>query len=229
MTIRHLLLVSTILILVTCLFSCKDDDDTDLPNLPNTSLSANEITISDIAGIPANITFNKIKVEISGVDWETIGIIEAPFQNGEATLTLPTSFSAEKLMKVVRADRFDYTGFWYASTDNSNAKVAGLRDICAYNNDEKVGLLDLTDWPGEGSAEFKSHIYYHYTDQPYTLTAPDGDNNNKGYKYNASFVAGWNAYAIINQSDRDIETDKPTCSAPVSEEVSLTWRFIPLQ
>lgn len=213
----------TIFIASFFLFSCEKDD----PALPLPFLENDEITISNVSGIPSGITFNKIKIEIQGYDWQVIDIIEADYTDGKAVLLLPSTYPADKLMKVARDNRFDYTGFWHAHSDNPNAKVASLGDITAYDNDKKVGTFILTDWSGSGSKERTANIYYHYTNEPYTLTNPQSDTN-KSYSFQASFNAGWNAHANIQTLDSEIGKSKIQCIAPVPTERKYAWYFQPI-
>lgn len=211
-------------------WSCEDDEEPIVIPPSNTCLIGNEITISNIKNIPANATFNKVKAEISGDSWEIIGTIEATYTNGEAILTLPTEFPTEKLAKVVRSEASDYAGFWPAVTDNTHAKVAGLGDFIAYNNDERVGRIYLTDWPGEGPAEFKYFVYYHYTNQPFALSGYNltiKPTDRKSYKYEATFQKGWNVYANIKAKEPEAnESYGPSvCTTTIPEEIALGWYF----
>lgn len=228
-----------LLLLISCLFltisfiSCENEEkeEEEIPpvvEVPNTCLLEDEIIISNIVGIPRNATFNKVKAEISGVDWEIIDVVESVYDNGKTVLPLPSSFPGEKLQKVVRSNKFDYTGFWFASTDNEEARVAALGDIFVYNNDKRVGMLFLTDWPGEGSSVGKSWIYYHFTDQPFTLAkyikkTPDDDDRGS-YVYEASFEKGWNAYANTNLTEKSTDNGI-LCTTTIEETKKLVWYF----
>ena len=208
------------------LLSCDNNDDP-VPSPP--FLENDEITISNIYGIPSGVSFNKIKVEIQGYDWQVIDIIEANYTDGKAVLLLPSGFAYEKLMKVAREDRSDYTGFWHADSDNANARVAGFAEISAYDNEKKVGTLILTDWSGSGSRELSANVYYHYTNEPVNLTNTQKDTN-KSYTFRASFQKGWNAYAYINPLDALIGTaeGKVQCVSPVPAERKFAWYFQPI-
>lgn len=210
--------------------SCEDDEEPVVAPPANTCLKGNEITISNIKNIPANITFNKVKAEISGDCWDIIGTVETTYANGEAILTLPTEFPVEKLAKVARSDASDYTGFWPAVTNNTNAKVAGLGDFIAYNNDEKVGRIYLSDWTGEGPAEFKYFVYYHYTNQPFTLSGYNltiKPSDTKSYKYEVTFQKGWNVYANIKakEPETDESSGPSVCTTVIPEGLALEWYF----
>lgn len=224
MKIAKKLLFAASLFLVFVLFSCSEkDEDPEEETLINTCLSDNKITISNIADIPETVTFNKVKVEIQGNCWEIVTIAEATFQDGEAVLTLPTEFTAEELCKVVRSNYSDYEGFWPAQTDNADARVAGFSDIIAYNNDKQVGRLILSDTPESGYEAGKTWVYYHYTNQTFTLSGYNltRPGENKSFKYNATFQPGWNAYiktAIKNE-------ELLLCTTIIPEELPLSWRF----
>ena len=208
---------------------CNKDDDGPEPIIPFTG--SNQIVIHSITDIPKDVTFNKVKLEITGDGWQVIDNIEAAYRNGKFVLKLP-ELPSDKLQKAVRDDWTDYTGFWPAATDNPAAKVAKLGDVIAYNDDEIVGRLELTDWGGAGSTTGKSWIYYHYTDQDFTLSGynysnpkPDpftGQPVPKSFKYEASFKKGWNAYANVNATGDGIVV----VTAPVPAETALRWRFL---
>lgn len=201
--------------------SCNRDDDEPeiLEPISITCLNDNKIIISNISDIPDGLVFNKIKAKISGFDWQVIDIVEATYIEGKAILSLPSTFSAKKLQKVVSINDNDYSGFWRATTDNEDARVAGLNDIIAYNNDDAVGRIYLTDCTGQGSIIDKSFIYYHYSNQPFTLTGTYGS-----YFYDASFIVGWNSYANISRTE---ETQKGAirCTTSIAEETPLVWHF----
>lgn len=197
-----------------CLLSgCEKDDD------PPAPLPDYEITISDIEGIPAGVTFNKVTAEISGFEWDIIETVEAPYADGKAVLSIPAEFEAEKLCKVVRDKVDDYTGFWHAKTNNTDARVAGLGDFFAYYNGEKVGRIYRTDWEGTGPAEYKSFIYYHYADSPFTLSG-----HNNSFRFEASFKKGWNIYANIKAKEKD-DSGLNLCTTTIPNEAQTVWRF----
>lgn len=202
---------------------CIREEGEPLPAFPNTCLVNDEIIISDIAGIPEGVTFDKVKAEISGVDWEIIATVEAAYDGGEFVLRLPVDFASGELCKVARDNVSDYSGFWPAKTNNPGAKVAGLGDIFAYDNGEQVGRIYLSDWSGKGSTFEKLFIYYHYADQPFTLSGYNftTGNNRKTYLYEASFRQGWNAYANISQTEGGIVL----CTTSIPVRAPLVWRF----
>ncbi|WP_280746921.1 hypothetical protein [Parabacteroides sp. PF5-9] len=201
------------------MYGCKNDEDPEtVISIPNTCLIENEIIISEIAGIPENVSFNKVKIEITGSCWEVIDLIEANYSEGVAIVSLPAHLPEEKLQLVVRLNN-NMCGFWDATSDNTDARVAALGDIIAYNNNEQVGRIYLSDWSGEGSAAHKSFVYYHYADRPFTLSG-----KNATYNYSASFKEGWNAYANINPA----ESHGPGgvfCTTTITEKTPLSWHF----
>lgn len=214
-----MLIVALWLFLVGSLLSCNKDEDTPTeiePEVPHISLVENTILISDIVGLPEKDFFDKVQVEISGSCWEMIAMVEAAYEDGKITLELPTEFSAEQLSQVVRSHSTDYCGFWPATSDDTEALVAGLGDIIAYKGDQRVGMLSLTDWSGEGSVAGKYVVYYHYADRPFTLSGYSST-----YTYEASFEKGWNAYANVSLT----EEGTVLCTTSIPEEVSLTWYF----
>lgn len=206
---------------LSCLWllcACKNDEEQPISVIPNTNLVNNEIIISNISDIPQNTKFNKVKVKITGTCWETIDNIETDYSNGKVILSLPAEFPTIKLQKALRSDNHDYCGCWYAQSNHTNARVAVLGDIIAYDNNKQVGRIYLTDWSGTGSALYKSFIYYCYADQPFSLTGSD-----RTYQYETSFKKGWNAYAHVNQKESD---DKSVlCTTSIAKEKVLTWHF----
>lgn len=205
------------------LSGCRKDGEPPMSMPPNTGLDDNKITISNIEGIPANVSFNKIAVELYGTDWEIIGGATASYHEGKAVLTLPNVFSEQSLMKAVRSNASDYTGCWPAVTDNPDARVAGLRDIFAYNNEERVGRIYLSNWSGKGAMSSKVFIKYHYADSPYTLSGYNftiKPSTQKSYKYEISFERGWNAYAEIKPP-----IGVSLCTTSIPEETELKWYF----
>lgn len=202
------------------LCGCKDDDHPPVVTpIPNTCLVDNEILISDIAGIPEKVSFNKVIAEITGDCWEVITLVEADYKNGKITLSLPAEFPSEKLQKVVRSHASDYCACWPGTVDNSDALVAKLGDVFAYNDNEKVGRIYLSDWSGEGSSISKSFVSYHYTDRPFNLSG-----SFRTYKYEASFKTGWNAYVNYN-IDKDGDDQSVLCTTSIPEETPLVWHF----
>ena len=225
---RNLLVYGFFLIgMLGVLSACKKDDDDDpQEGYHNGFLVNNEIVVSNIGGIPGYVNISKVKAEITGVDWQVIEIIEASYGNGSITLSLPTEFSSEKLQKAVRDSWDDYTGYWPAQkTDDPQAKVARLNDIIAYNADnQKVGRIYLTDWPGEGSKLDRYYIYYQYADRNFTLSgynliSPASDQYS--YSYALSFKTGWNYYGELPQEIGGLTL----CTTAVDQNTSLGWYF----
>lgn len=184
---------------------------------PIACLYDNAITISDINGIPENVTFDKVKAEISGFEWQVIGTIEANYKDGSAIMVLPSSFSSDKLQPADRSDKSKY-GYWPGTADNKDALVAALNDFFAYDGTKKVGRIFLSDWNRKGSSAGKAFIYYHYADRDYKLSGSD-----KSFIYNASFTKGWNAYANIRPISEDV-TGGNRCTTAIPE-TDLQWQF----
>ncbi len=218
-----MLIVALWLFLLWPLISCGKNENTpaeispeDDPEVPTISVVNNEILISGIVGLPEKDFFDKVQVQISGSCWEIIEVIEAAYEDEKITLVLPSEFSAEQLSQVVRTHSTDYCGFWPATSDDTEALVAGLGDMIAYKGDQRVGILSLTDWSGEGSVAGKYFVYYHYADRSFTLSG-----SSSAYKYEATFEKGWNAYAQVSLTEEG--TVLFTTSIP--EEATLTWYF----
>ena len=206
---------------LTVLTSCSDDDNTPGEPIadPKASLYNNEITISDIIGIPDDITFDRVKADISGVDWSIIASVEASYKDGRAVLALPSSFPTDKLQPVDRTDK--RIGYWPGSiSNNQDALVAALGDTFAYNGDKKVGRLRLTDWNGKDSPTGKAFIKYIYGNQPYVLNGSD-----QNYIYNGtSFLKGWNAFANVNPTVDGFEGGV-NCTTSFSD-TDLHWYLV---
>jgi hypothetical protein len=206
--------------------SCKEDDD--LP--PEPALPARyKIVITDIVDMPSDLTFDRIKADIIGESWKVIGSVEAPYEHGEAVLTLPIDFSADTLQQVEQTKE-NKGGRWPATSSDPDALVASLSDLNAYAGDVKVGRAYLTDWPpGKGSSSAgKAFIYYHYADRPFTVS---GENINlygskafqPSYTYSLEFKKGWNAYANINSATPG--QGLTSCTTTLPDETQLQWRF----
>lgn len=201
-------------VLATTFASCVTDDEPEI-----IIARPYEITISNITNIPEGVTFDKVRAEVSGVDWKTIAAVEAAYIGGKIVLTLPIDIPDEDLQQSIRSQATDIYGYWWAKSDNGNAKVAGLRDIIAYNGDQRVGRLQLTNWTGGGSATGISYIYYHYANEPFTLSG-----TYMTYTFQASFATGWNAYANTNLSEESGQ-GAVLCTTTIPENAGLVWRF----
>ena len=172
--------------------------------------------ISGIEGIPQGVTFDTLKADIAGFEWEVIATLEAAYADAAATLLLPAKFPAERLCKVTRDDAGDYTGFWPAEEcSDREALVAGLRDIVAYKDGERVGRIYATH--GDDS-----YIYLHYADRPFTLSGY-GMGKTPSYYYEVSFRAGWNIY--INKPDDPGYRGVTLCTNPPPGPLTLRWHF----
>ena len=218
-------------LLFFCALSACDDSDKyyGLPrDIPNTRLRENQVIISDIKGVPKGVVFDRVRAEISGVDHAVAMTVGAPYAHGWAALSLPWAVNPEVLANVTsdyEGNRYatppvrpDYSGFWPGTASDDGAKVAGLKDIFAYNGEEKVGRIYLTDWPGEGSSVGCSWVYFHYADRDYDLSG-----SYKSYVYSAAFKSGWNAY--INKNKSSSGNGAILCTTETDMAANLVWRF----
>ncbi len=209
-----------------CVLPACDDDNCDpAPPLPPPPMP---VVISGIEGIPEGVTFDRVKAEISGFEWEVITTVEAGYADGQATLILPSPFMEEELAKVTsdyKGDRHanppvrpDYTGFWPGTASDDEAKVAGLGDIFAYNGEQRVGRVYLTDWPGSGTQVGYSWTYFHYTDRDYDLSG-----SYVSYLYSASFKKGWNVY--VRKNLKNYREGSILCTTEADSSAVFVWRF----
>ncbi len=167
--------------------------------------------------MPFDKVFDRLRADISGVDWQIIGFVEAFYTNGIAAIELPETLPEDSLSKAYRDNTRDYAGFWpvgVSQITDPAARVAGLKEIIAYRGDERVGRIYLAD-------RNKTFAYFHFTDRPfelsgYNLVHPSGDIS---YRYVASFAAGWNAYINIAGNNYT------TCTTVISAGGDLRWKF----
>ncbi|MDR0892688.1 MAG: hypothetical protein LBN24_08740 [Mediterranea sp.] len=180
-------------LLALCLltaYSCQDDEPLPLPNKFD----------FHIVNMPPTLTFDRVRMDITGANWAVIATYETPCDGKDLHLALPTTFTSSLLQQVDRgADQKDYAGYWPATASDPNARVATIGDIYLYNGDQRVARLRLSNWTGSGSSASKANVYLQFADRPFSLSG-----QNKSYRYeNCSFQAGWNAFANINPVDQD--------------------------
>jgi hypothetical protein len=163
MKFNNLLFAASLLSMAGSLVCCAKEP----PPTPfyATAIEGNTIVISAVDDIQSGVSFDRVRAGVTGADWQVIDVVEAAYSSGRAVLTLPGEFSTGQLMKAGRANAGDYTGFWPASVDDPDARVAGLGDIYAYMDEERVGRIFLSDRP-VGT----SFVYYQYADRPFSLT-----------------------------------------------------------
>lgn len=177
--------------------------------------------------VPFDRTFDRVRADIKGFDWQVVGHVEAEVgvsveAGGHVVaLTLPVELSDADLCKVARDTYNDYAGWWPAETvSDRTAKVAGLGDILAYRGDVCVGRLSVSD----GS---KTFVYFHYANRPFSLSGnnlhrPDESDS---YLYQASFKAGWNAYANISGQRFGANASGMICTTELPAAATLDWQF----
>lgn len=224
------MLRNCLVLFVAACFLCgcsKDDPAPSDPRPASTTLAKcfadGDVVVSNVWGIPENVTFDNIRAEVSGEDWRVITTLETGYSGGGAWLSLPESFSAGELMKAGRYNASDYTGYWPAVTDDPAAKVAALKDINAYDGDKKVGRIYLSDWTGTGSKDGKMFVYFQYADRDFSLSGYNftlRPNGQKSFRYEASFKNGWNAYAQVKESD-----NMSLFATSVPADHKLYWLF----
>ena len=191
------LVIFVLLIFSLLMAGCSDDENEDQPPAPDVP-DYSTLVVKDIQNIPADFTFDRVEVKVTGVDWQVIETLSFPYENGQIVMTLPTSFPSEKLQTVDR--RNGMGGYWTGTSDDADALVATLGDFFVF-----AGKATL--------------VSYQYADRSFTLTGSD-----KSYYYsNCSFYKGWNIFANINPASEG-GTAKVLRTTTVPES-TLFWRL----
>lgn len=217
--------ISVLLISGFLIVGCHDDDDGPEQEPPAPELPTPEppdystIIVKDIRNIPENFTFDKVRVQVTGLDWSVIETLEFPYENGQIVMALPTTFPSEKLQKVDRRVGIGVVGYWTGTADDGDALVATLGDFFVFNGETRVGRIAISNWSGkESSAGKATLVSYQYADRPFTLTGSD-----KSYYYSdCSFNEGWNIFANINPAEGSSQKVLRTTNVP---ESTLFWRL----
>ncbi len=199
--------------------SCRKDD---IPRWEPV-VTVNGGMTGKVRGIPDGVFFDRISVEISGFDWQTIATIEAFVQDGTAQLILPTDFAEADLQPVDRgANGRNMEGYWPSVSSDPRARVATMRDeILAWDGDRRVGRIYLTDWSGDPTVSMlgKRFIGWQFADRPFVLDGFTGRNDAFTFR-DCPFAQGWNAFAKINASRENIRI-----STDIPADAALGWRF----
>ena len=209
--------IFVLLIFSLVMAGCSDDENEEQPPAPD-GPNYSTLVVKDIQNIPADFTFDRVEVKVTGVDWQVIETLSFPYENGQIVMTLPTSFSSEKLQTVDQ--RNGMGGYWTGTSDDADALVATLGDFFVFNGDKRVGRIAISNWSGKGSSAGKATLVsYQYADRSFTLTGSD-----KSYYYsNCSFYKGWNIFANINPASEG-GTAKVLRTTTVPES-TLFWRL----
>lgn len=150
---------------------CSDDENEEQPPAPDVP-DYSTIIVKDIQNIPADFTFDRVEVKVTGADWQVIETLEFPYKDGQIVMILPTSFPSEKLQAVDR--RNGMGGYWTGTSDDADALVATLGDFFVFNGDKRVGRIAISNWSGKESSAGKATLVgYQYADRPFTLTGSD--------------------------------------------------------
>lgn len=80
---------SLFLIFTLILSGCSKDENTNNQPDPEPKVISS-ITITNINNIPANVTFDRVKANITGECWSVVGTVEAKYEDGKAIIQLPT-------------------------------------------------------------------------------------------------------------------------------------------
>jgi hypothetical protein len=212
---------SKFLLLSLCLltaYSCKDDDEPAVSNADKLSIvglqnMSNAVTL-DLQDLPDTLVFDRVKMDITGVNWSVIRTVEAPLVDKQIILNLPTDFDAAQLQVVDR--RNTPGGYWPIYANDANALVATIPDLYLYNGTRKVARLRLSNWKGSGSSAGKATLYLQYADRPFTLS---GRNNSYSYQ-ECTFVTGWNAFANVNSTMQDDDPSSGiTCTTVIPNDI----------
>lgn len=116
---------------------CSDDENEEQPPAPDVP-DYSTIMVKDIQNIPADFTFDRVEVKVTGADWQVIETLEFPYKDGQIVMILPTSFPSEKLQAVDR--RNGMGGYWTGTSDDADALVATLGDFFV--------LMAIREWDG---------------------------------------------------------------------------------
>lgn len=207
---------SLFLIFTLILSGCSKDENTnDQPDPEPKVISS--ITITNINNIPADVTFDRVKANITGECWSVVGTVEAKYEDGKAIIQLPTSFATEQLQIVDRHEN-KKCGHWPATSSDPDALVATLGDIIAYQGTKKVGRVYSTNWSGKISSAGKAFVYYQYANRPFSLTG----SNNSFYYSDCTFYKGWNSYVNINPTTEGT-SGNIHCTTSVPDDIF--WSF----
>jgi hypothetical protein len=204
------------LIAVLCLIlaGCKKSD---IPAAWGPVVGVNGEWLGKVQGIPEGVTFDRIAVEVSGFDWQTIITVEAPVQKDTAILILPSSFAQSDLQPVDRGPAGkNMEGHWPSNASDPEALVATLREeIIAWQGDRKVGRVYLTGNPETDPL----YIGYQFADRPFVLNGFTGRNNAFVFT-DVAFSPGWNLYAKLNAS-----TSTVRIKTDIQKDTEWVWRF----
>ena len=140
--------IFVLLIFSLLMAGCSDDENEEQPPAPDVP-DYSTIVVKDIQNIPADFTFDRVEVKMTGVDWQVIETLSFPYENGQIIMALPTSFSSEKLQIVDR--RNGMSGYWTGTSDDADALVATLGDFFVFNGDKRVGRIAISNWSGKGA------------------------------------------------------------------------------
>lgn len=101
--------IFVLLIFSLLMAGCSDDENEEQPPAPDVP-DYSTLVVKDIQNIPADFTFDRVEVKVTGVDWQVIETLSFPYENGQIVMTLPTSFPSEKLQTVDRRNGMGVTG-----------------------------------------------------------------------------------------------------------------------
>ena len=212
--------ICLLLIFSLIMVGCRDDENEEEPSVPEVPdvPDYSTIIVKDIQNIPDNFTFDRVEVEVIGLDWQVIETLTFPYENGQIIMDLPTVFSPEVLQKVDRRGG-DMGGHWTGTSNDGDALVATLGDFFVFKGDKRVGRIALSNWTGKESSTGKAMIGYQFADRPFSLTGSD----NSYYYSDCSFVRGWNMFANINPASGN--SAAKILRTTVVPESTLFWRL----
>lgn len=222
-TYKSILSLAALAIGLTCATSCDDDDYT----IPYTRLDGSKIVVNNIQGVPNGVHIEYLSANIQGKRQKVVDTVKGFYDGENFVIELPGNIDPDLLIASQWNVGEFLSGFWPAVSSDPTAGVAHLADILAYNGDDIVGRVFLTDWAGTGDSYGNAFIYYHYADSEFTLS---GNNLNvyqspsfkPSYFYKSpTFKPGWNVYANINPSGEGVMT----CTTDIPKGLNLQWRF----
>lgn len=78
--------IFVLLIFSLLMAGCSDDENEEQPPAPDVP-NYSTLVVKDIQNIPADFTFDRVEVKVTGVDWQVIETLSFPYENGQIVIT----------------------------------------------------------------------------------------------------------------------------------------------